>query len=90
MQFKVGNVSAKCAKCGGAEFQQLDRRTSARPQSNFSCAGCGVRTSYSELIMQIGRESARRTKARLSAQRAPIREEAKTVILPFLQRGSPG
>ena len=90
MQFKVGNITAKCAKCGGAEFEQADRRAPGRPQSSFSCAQCSARTNYSELIMQIGKVSARRTKERLSAQRAPIPEESKTVILPFLQRGSPG
>jgi len=56
MEFKVGQITARCARCQGSVFEEQGR-DAQRGQSKFSCAACGHEVSYSELILQIGRQS---------------------------------
>jgi hypothetical protein len=71
MRFRVGDIVAKCLKCGGTVFEPSGENLPGRPHSNFRCGQCKAAASYSELMAQIGKESARRTKIRLtSPQRA--------------------
>lgn len=65
MEFKVGQISARCPKCQGSVFEEEGRRG----RTQYSCAACGTEVSYAELIVQIGRQSASRARQRLSASK---------------------
>lgn len=85
MEFRVGDIIAKCAGCGGTLFEPLHRNASSSPHSDFCCASCKTQTSYSELIRQIGKETARRSKERLTGSRKRTPEAAGgTSVVPAL------
>ncbi len=69
MEFRVGDIIAKCSGCGGTLFEPLHRNASSGPHSDFCCASCKMQTSYAELIRQIGKQAARRSKERLTGSR---------------------
>jgi hypothetical protein len=77
MEFRVGDIIAKCSGCGGTLFEPLHRNASSGPHSDFCCASCKRQTSYSELIRQIGKESARRSRERLTGWRQRTPEAAR-------------
>ncbi len=77
MEFRVGDIIAKCSGCGGTLFEPLHRNASSGPHSDFCCASCKRQTSYSELIRQIGKESARRSKERLTGSRKRTAETTR-------------
>lgn len=82
MEFKVGQITARCAKCQGSVFEEQGR-DSLRGQTKFSCAACGSEVSYSELILQIGRQSASRSRPRV----VPAKAEDCGVKALITQRG---
>ena len=67
MEFRVGQVTARCA-CEGTVFDES--REGESIQSRYRCTACGTEVTYSELIMQIGRLSAARSRLRLGSVRA--------------------
>lgn len=69
MEFRVGQISAKCPKCGATEFKiPLDEHSG--PRMLYQCAGCGAGTEYARLVKQIGREVMAKRTVRLSGERA--------------------
>ena len=87
MEFRVGDIIAKCSGCGGTLFEPLHRTASSGPHSDFRCASCKTQTSYAELIRQIGKESARRSKERLTGSRkrtAGATRAGGTSVVPAL------
>jgi hypothetical protein len=69
MQFRIGQISAKCPGCGGTQFN-IPQDERSGPRMNYYCATCGQACQYSKLVMQIGREALKQRKARLSGDRA--------------------
>jgi hypothetical protein len=69
MQFRVGQIIAKCPGCGGAQFKIPEHEHSG-PRMNYVCADCGKSSEYSKLVTQIGRQVLQQRKARLSGERA--------------------
>ena len=69
MEFRVGQISAKCPKCGATKFK-IPRDEHSGPRMNYECGGCGQPTQYAKLITQIGREVMAQRKVRLSGERA--------------------
>ena len=69
MEFRVGQINAKCPGCGGTQFKIPEDEHSG-PRMNYVCAACGKTEEYAKLIMQIGREALRKRKTRLSGERA--------------------
>ena len=69
MQFRVGQIIAKCPGCGGMQFKIPENEHSG-PRMSYVCAGCGKASEYSKLVLQIGREAMRQRKTRLSGERA--------------------
>jgi len=69
MEFRVGQISAKCPGCGGTKFK-IPQDEHSGPRMNYVCAGCGNASEYSKLVTQIGRESLKQRKTRLSGERA--------------------
>lgn len=83
MEFRVGNITAKCPGCGGSDFIPPPEGRPG-PYMKYSCVGCGAAWTYARLIGQIGRETVRRKNERLSPA-----EEKMTRSLPyFLRRNS--
>lgn len=80
MEFKVGQITARCVKCQGSVFEEQGR-DSQRGQTKFSCAACGSEASYSDLIMQIGRQSAGRSRQRPASTKLEERG-VKALITP--------
>ena len=87
MEFRVGDIIAKCSGCGGILFEPLYRNASSGPHSDFCCASCKTQTSYSELIRRIGKEAARRSRERLTGSRKRTPEATQaggTSVVPAL------
>lgn len=80
MEFKVGQITARCAKCQGSVFEEQGR-DGQRGQTKFSCAACGSEATYSELIMQIGRQSLGRARRQPSPTK-PDERGVKALITP--------
>ena len=80
MEFRVGNITAKCPGCGGSDFNPPPDERSG-PYMKYRCAGCGGSWTYARLIGQIGRETVRRKNERLSPA-----EEKMTRSLPYFLR----
>jgi hypothetical protein len=80
MEFRVGNIRAKCPGCEGTDFSPPpDDRPG--PHMKYACNGCGTAWTYARLIGQIGRETMRRKNGRLSPD-----EEKLTRSLPYFLR----
>jgi len=69
MEFRVGQIKAKCPACGGTDFSRPDDKY-AGPQVNYACTRCRSVASYSRLISQIGKETMRLRKERSEAEAA--------------------
>jgi len=69
MRFRVGQISAKCPKCGTSEFN-IPQEEHSGPLMLYQCAGCGQGTEYAKLVRQIGREVIAQRNVRLSGERA--------------------
>jgi hypothetical protein len=83
MEFRVGDILAKCPGCGGTDFKPPETEHSG-PHMGYFCASCGSATIYAKLITQIGRETLRRKKERLSGE-----PQKQTDSLPsFLRRNA--
>jgi len=66
MQFRIGQISAKCPHCEGLEFTiPPDERSG--PHMSYLCAGCGRPVQYAKLVAQIGREAQRQRQQRLGS-----------------------
>ena len=63
MEFRVGQINAKCPACGGKDFRQPETDFSG-PQVNYACTRCRAVSPYSKLIAQIGKETMRVRKER--------------------------
>lgn len=59
MIIAIGDITARCQKCGGAEFEVLTPGA-LRLTSELKCAGCGTTCKYLALLDQIGEEAMRR------------------------------
>ena len=55
MQFRIGNVSAKCSSCDSTQFR-ADPEDHSGPLARFYCAVCGTAMHYAGLIAQIGKQ----------------------------------
>jgi predicted nucleic-acid-binding Zn-ribbon protein len=60
VEFRVGSITAECAKCGATSFETLAHEAPGDRSSKFCCSRCKALTTYSELIQQIGRRSKER------------------------------
>jgi DNA-directed RNA polymerase subunit RPC12/RpoP len=69
MEFRIGQISAKCPKCGATQFK-IPRDEHSGPRMNYQCAACGQASQYSKLMYQIGRAVLQQRKDRLSGERA--------------------
>ena len=58
MQFRVGQIIAKCPGCGGMQFKIPENEHSG-PRMSYVCADCGKASEYSKLVTQIGRAVAK-------------------------------
>jgi hypothetical protein len=53
MIISVGDFQAMCPGCGGTEFDSVSR-SELLPQSELACSGCGRKSTYHDLLEQIG------------------------------------
>ena len=81
MQFRVGQIVAKCS-CGSTQFK-IPKDEQIGPRMNYECAECGRVTQYSRLVEQIGREASRQRKQRLAqpASGSPRSEPGPAFLL---------
>jgi transposase-like protein len=90
MEFRVGNIRAKCPGCGGTDFTPPPEEHSG-PYMKYRCAGCGSAWTYARLIGQIGRETMRRkgSGSSSSGDRLSPEDDKLTRSLPhFLRRNT--
>jgi len=62
----VRDITAHCRKCGKTDFQLLSGGE-PRLTSAMACSSCGQRTTYRELLEQIGEEAMKRANEALAA-----------------------
>ena len=53
MIISVGGLQATCPACGGVEFDAVPRNE-LRTDSELTCSGCGRKSTYHDLLDQIG------------------------------------
>ena len=68
MIVSIGELSARCAGCGGKDFEVADAGA-LRLTSRMACTACGRRTTYRELLESIGEEAMRRANEALERLR---------------------
>ncbi|HEX7052345.1 MAG TPA: hypothetical protein VF211_00245 [Burkholderiales bacterium] len=59
MLVAVRDIAARCRKCGNTDFRPLGPGE-LRLGSAMACTSCGERTTYRDLLEQIGEEAIRR------------------------------
>jgi hypothetical protein len=59
MLVAVRDIAARCRKCGKTDFKPL-AAGELRLTTAMACTGCGDRTTYRELLEQIGEEAIKR------------------------------
>jgi hypothetical protein len=59
MVIGIGDITASCPQCGGAEFEPLSPGP-LRLASELKCKACGADVKYLALLDQIGEEAMRR------------------------------
>jgi hypothetical protein len=59
MLVAVRDIAARCRKCGKTDFKPIVPGT-PRLTTPMACTGCGERTTYRELLEQIGEEAIKR------------------------------
>ena len=69
MEFRIGQISARCPGCGGTRFKIPEDEQSG-PRMNYFCAACGRASEYAKLVSQIGREARRQRKERLAGTKS--------------------
>ena len=58
MRINVRDIAAKCANCGGEDFQADDgKRQPLASQTAMRCTACGTGTTYVDLVMQIAEKA---------------------------------
>jgi transposase-like protein len=78
MQFRIGNISAKCSSCDSTQFK-ADPEDHSGPLARFYCAVCGTTMQYAQLITQIGKLAAPRPKESRAAPRKRSHSKGGTV-----------
>lgn len=59
MLVAVRDIAARCRKCGKTDFKPL-AAGELRLSTALACTGCGERTTYRDLLEQIGEEAIKR------------------------------
>jgi hypothetical protein len=59
MLVAVRDIAARCRKCGKTDFEPI-LPGALRLTTPMACTGCGERTTYRDLLEQIGEEAIRR------------------------------
>ena len=72
MRIRVGNISARCERCGCEDFQPV--LADAHPADELLCFSCGAATTRRALVARIADETVRQAERYL--QRARSRRRA--------------
>lgn len=59
MNIRIGDITARCERCRGSDFEVLSPGA-VRLTSELRCTGCGTKLKYLALLDQIGEEAMRR------------------------------
>jgi hypothetical protein len=59
MRVSIGDITAKCPRCGATEFEPQSAGA-LHLATEMKCAGCGGKSRYLALLDQIGEEAMRR------------------------------
>lgn len=73
MIVSVRDIVARCRNCGGSDFDPLPGGE-LRLTTALACTSCGEKTSYRELLEQIGEEAMKRANeaiAKLKKRKKP-------------------
>src|SRR3979490_2477614 len=69
MQIRVGEMPAKCRRCGGIEFAPV-KKGAIGLADWFYCVGCLAQTVHADLMVQIGEEVMKQTNAFIAVHKA--------------------
>jgi hypothetical protein len=75
LQFNMGDLQARCARCDGTVFVTATPGAQLRYTSALLCASCGERVVHGELICQLARDAVHHSRA-VTAARARRRRSA--------------
>jgi hypothetical protein len=81
MQVRYGNISARCADCGGRQFELIAPQKALQPTSLFSCYQCGAHAFHGELIARIGDEAMRRAQVGIATLKERHAQNRKRIAV---------
>jgi hypothetical protein len=64
----VGDVEAHCPGCGGVEFASIPKKE-LRTDTELTCSACGRKSTYHDLLEQIGERAMKQANASLAKLR---------------------
>ena len=73
MIISVGEIRARCAGCGGVEFDEV-ADDALRSGTELRCTNCGRQTLYGELLEQIGEQAMKQASDALAKLRGKRHE----------------
>jgi len=64
----VGDVEAQCPACGGVQFDSMPR-SELRTDIELTCSACGRKSTYHDLLEQIGERAMKQANESLARLR---------------------
>ena len=55
LQFRIGNLLARCERCEGTQFRQVRPDEPLKMTSRLVCRGCGHEIVHGDLLVKLGR-----------------------------------
>ncbi|HZS68610.1 MAG TPA: hypothetical protein VFA72_15950 [Burkholderiales bacterium] len=68
LSFRMGKLSARCARCDGIEFLPADPLQPLKLTSELVCFACGERVIHGNLIAQLATEAVNQSRAYTAAR----------------------
>ena len=68
LSFRMGKLSARCARCDGIEFLPADPLQPLKLTSKLVCFACGERVIHGNLIAQLATEAVNQSRAYTAAR----------------------
>src|SRR5882672_2236966 len=72
LDFNIGEVFARCARCGGTQFAPAVAHTALKMTSALLCCSCAFSVKHGELLNQLASQAIRRSRAKLPPPGAKI------------------
>ena len=69
--FNIGELLARCARCGGTQFAPAIPGTALKMTSTLLCCACTFRVTHGALLAELASEAVRHTRAMTTFRKPP-------------------